>query len=103
MTGQGHQTFADELARFAVGRADSRVTAIAERAAAPLRVVVRGRPGVGGSTVARALDRAGIASGISAATGVTPSTCGADGEADIVVYVITEVVKPAENADVDAD
>src|SRR5262249_58587448 len=40
MTGQGHQTFADELARFAAGRADPRVTAIAERAAAPLRAAV---------------------------------------------------------------
>jgi hypothetical protein len=92
MTGQGHQTFADELARFAAGRADPRVTAIADRAAAPLRVVVLGRPGVGRRTVARALDRAGIASGISATTGATTSAC----DADVVVYVTAEVVKPED-------
>jgi len=45
MTGQGHRAFAEALARFAAGAADGRVTAIAERAAAPLRVVVRGRRG----------------------------------------------------------
>jgi hypothetical protein len=93
MTGQGHQTFVDVLARFAAGRADARVTAIAERAAKPLRVVVRGRPGVGCDTVARALDRAGIASGISAATGPTSPACAAD----IVVYVTAEVIKPEDS------
>ncbi|HZC51447.1 MAG TPA: hypothetical protein VE441_02985, partial [Mycobacterium sp.] len=56
---QGHQIFVDELARFATEHADARVTTIAERAAAPLRVAVRGRRGVGRGTVARALDRAG--------------------------------------------
>jgi hypothetical protein len=90
MTGQGHQIFIDELARFAAGSADPRVTAIAERAAAPLRVVVGGRRGVGRSTVARALDRAGSALGISASTGMTPSA------ADIVVHVTAEVVKPED-------
>ena len=90
MTGQGHQIFVDELARFAAGSADPRVTAIAERAAAPLRVVVGGRRGVGRSTVARALDRAGSAGGISASTGMTPSA------ADIVVHVTAEVVKPED-------
>jgi hypothetical protein len=89
MTGQGHQTFAEELAHFAADSADQRVTAIAERVAAPLRVSVRGRPGVGCRTVARALDRAGVASGISATTAL---------EADVVVYVTAEVVKP-EDAD----
>ncbi|HUH70530.1 MAG TPA: hypothetical protein VLZ05_17725 [Mycobacterium sp.] len=93
---QGHQIFVEELTRFAAGSVDPRVTAIAERAAAPLRVVVRGRRGVGCSAVARALDRVGIASGISATTEVTPSACLADKEADIVVYVTTEVVKPED-------
>ncbi|BBZ49976.1 hypothetical protein H7H82_15580 [Mycobacterium heidelbergense] len=88
MTGQGHRTFADELARFAAGRGDPRVTAIAERAAAPLRVAVRGRPGVGRGTVARALGRAGIASGISITTDA----------ADVVAYVTAEVVKPEDGA-----
>src|SRR5690242_1612504 len=89
MTGRGHKIFVDELARFAAGRDDPRVTAIVERAAAPLRVVVRGRRGVGGSTVARALDGAGLPSGISATTG---SPAGAD----VVVYVTAEVIKPED-------
>ncbi|OBG20583.1 hypothetical protein [Mycobacterium sp. 852002-51057_SCH5723018] len=88
MTGQGHHTFADELARFAAARADARVTAIAERAGAPLRAVVHGRRTVGCGTVARALDRAGDAHGIGVTTGET--------QADVVVYVIAEVVKPED-------
>ncbi len=84
--------FVDELARFAAGHADPRVTAIAERTAAPLRVLVRGRRGVGCGTVTRALDRAGAAAGIAVTT--------ADGrDVDLVVHVTTEVVKPE---DVDA-
>ena len=59
MRAQGHRTFVDELARFAAGHVDPRVTAIAQRCAAPLRVVVRGRRGVGCSTVRRALAGAG--------------------------------------------
>src|SRR5437764_11569664 len=90
MTGQGHKIFADELARFAAGRADPRLTAIAERAGAPLRVVVCGRRGVGCRTVARALDRAGGEYGISATTGSAASAV------DAVVYVTAEVVKPED-------
>jgi hypothetical protein len=93
MTGQGHQTFVDVLARFAAGRGDARVTAIVERAAEPLRVVVRGRPGVGCGTVASALARAGIASGISATTAATSPARAAE----VVVYVIAEVVKPEDS------
>ncbi len=96
MRGQGHQIFVDELARFAAGHADPRVAAIAERTAAPLRVVVRGRRGVGRGTVTRALDRAGIASGISAKAQATPSAWAADRDVDIVVYATTEVVKPED-------
>ena len=94
MKGQGHQIFVDELARFAAEGTDPRVTAIAERAAAPLRVAVRGRLGVGRGTVARALDRAGIASGIM----VTRSASAADPDVDLVVYVTAEVVKPEDAA-----
>lgn len=90
MTGQGHQEFVDELARFAACHPDPRVAAVAERAAARVGVLVRGRPGVGRDTVARALAGAGAAAGISVTT--------AD-DADLVVYVTTEVVKPE---DVDA-
>ncbi|MGO8767458.1 MAG: hypothetical protein ACLQIK_08875 [Mycobacterium sp.] len=85
-----HGSFVDELARFAAGHDDPRVTAIAERTAAPLQVVVRGRRGVGLSTVARALDRAGRAANLS----VTPGARGSDG--DVVVYVTAEVVKPED-------
>ncbi|OBG59425.1 MULTISPECIES: hypothetical protein [unclassified Mycobacterium] len=91
MRGQGHQDFVDELAGFAAGHPDPRVTAIAERTAAPLAVLVRGRPGVGRGTVARALARAGAAAGIAVST--------ADGRAaDVVVQVLAEVAKP-EDAD----
>ncbi|MEE6179452.1 hypothetical protein [Mycobacterium sp. 050134] len=89
MRGRGHQIFAEGLARFAAAHADSRVTAVAERAAAPLRVAVHGRPGVGRGTVARALGGAGRSSGIAITTGA----------ADLFVYVTAEVFKPE---DVDA-
>ncbi|WP_233148011.1 hypothetical protein [Mycobacterium sp. IS-836] len=92
--GQGHQIFVDELTRFAAEHADARVTAIAERAAAPLRVAVRGRRGVGRGTVARALNRAGCAAGIA----VAPPECAGDRDVDVVVYVTAEVIKP-EDAD----
>jgi hypothetical protein len=88
-SGQGQQIFVDQLAHFAAGAADGRVTAVVERVAAPLRVAVRGRRGVGRRTVARALDRAGIASGIV----VTPDV---DLDRDVVVYVTAEVVKPED-------
>lgn len=94
MRGQGHQIFVDELARFADGVVDPRVAAIARRTAAPLRVVVRGRRGVGRRTVARALDRAGTASGIAADLQLSASA--PDPGADAVVYVVAEVVKPED-------
>ncbi len=85
-----HGTFAGELARFAAGHADPRLAAIAERAAAPLRVAVTGRRGVGVSTIARALDRAGRASNMV----VTSDGPGSD----VVVYVTAEVLKPEDVA-----
>lgn len=94
MRGQGHQSFVNELARFAAGQRDPRVTAIAQRSAAPLRVVVGGRRGVGCRTVGRALGGAGRAAGISVADPRTPLVINRD--ADAVVYVITEVVKPED-------
>ena len=71
MRRQGHKAFVGELARFAARGADRRLTAIAERAAAPLRVAVLGRRGVGCSVVARALNHTAIASGISARAGLS--------------------------------
>ena len=84
MSGQGHHIFADELARFAVEAAEPRLTAIARQVAAPLRVAVRGRRGVGRSTVAHALASAGLT--------VTASSA----NAEVDVYVIAEVVKPED-------
>lgn len=94
MRGQGHQIFGDGLARFADGLGDPRVTAIARRTAAPLRVAVRGRRGVGRRTVARALGRAGSASGIAADLQLTSAA--PDPGIDAVVYVVAEVVKPED-------
>jgi hypothetical protein len=87
MRRQGHQTFVEELTRFAAEAADGRLTAIAERVGAPLRVAVRGRRGVGRGTVARALNRG--------ATEVTSDA--ADAGVDVVVYVTAEVVKPEDS------
>lgn len=84
MSGQGHRTFVDELARFAAGVADPRWMAIAERLTVPLRVAVSGRRGVGRRTVAHALGSAGV--------DVTPSPAAADLE----VYLVAEVVKPED-------
>jgi hypothetical protein len=86
MRRHGHKAFVGELARFAARGADRRLTAIAERAAAPLRVAVFGRRGVGCSVVARALNHTAIA----------------DAEPDLVVYVIAEVVKPEDSRAIDA-
>jgi hypothetical protein len=83
MIEQGHQIFVDELKRFATEVADARCAAIADRLAAPLRVAVSGRRGVGRSTLAHALARVGVT--------VTTSA-----EADVDVYVIAEVVKPED-------
>ncbi|OBK14857.1 hypothetical protein [Mycobacterium asiaticum] len=75
--------------------ADQRILAVAERMAAPLRVAVRGRPGVGRRTVAAALDRVGGPAGLTVAT--EPPAQGAE----LQVYVIAEVAKP-EDADAGA-
>ncbi|OBG99562.1 MULTISPECIES: hypothetical protein [unclassified Mycobacterium] len=85
MTRQGHGIFVDELRAFADGHADPRVTVVARRCAAPLRVAVGGRRGVGRRTVARALALAGLA----VTTGVTDA-------ADLDVYVTAEVIKPED-------
>ncbi len=80
----------DELAQFAARVADPRVRAIAERTAQPLHVGVRGRPGVGCSTVARVLARATTSSDRV----VTRLALG--GSADLEVYVLAEVIKPED-------
>ncbi|MEB4209031.1 hypothetical protein [Mycobacterium sp. 94-17] len=90
MKAQGHQTFVDELARFAAGHVDPRVTAIAQRSAAPLRVAVCGRRGVGCRTVRRAL------AGAADAAGIAVVDAAPDRDADALVYVVAEVVKPED-------
>ena len=79
------QPFVEELARFAADSADARLAAIAERAASPPRVAVRGRRGVGCTTVARALN-----------------PVAADADPEVVVYVLAEVVKPEDVRAVEA-
>jgi hypothetical protein len=100
MRRQGHPAFVGELARFAAGAGQTlggRLTAIAERAAAPLRVAVHGRRGVGCSVVARALNHAtAITSAISAEPQVP------EAPEEVVVYVIAEVVKPEDSRAVQA-
>src|ERR1700761_6739284 len=88
MIGQGRQIFVDELERFATEVADSHCAAIAKRLAAPLRVAVSGRRGVGRGTVARALARAADLRG-TIALSTSP-------EVDVDVYVVAEVVKPED-------
>ncbi len=84
VTGQGQQIFAGVLERFAAEVADPRLTAVAHRIAAPLRVGVRGRRGVGRRTVARALNCVGV-----------PVTVD-DEDAEVVVHVVAEALKPED-------
>ncbi len=84
MSGRGHRIFADELAGFAAQLAEPHLDSIATAIAAPLRVAVGGRHGVGRGTVATALASAGLA--------VTGEPAGAE----VDVYVIAEVVKPED-------
>jgi hypothetical protein len=103
MLRQGHLTFVDELTRFAAEAGDERLTAIAERVAAPLRVAVRGRRGAGCSMVARALNRAATASGISAVVASQADAADPDADVvDVVVHVTVEVVKPEDRQAVQA-
>lgn len=85
MRGSGYRIFVEQLAGLAAD-ADPSVGAIAERIAAPIRVGVCGRSGVGRRTVARALDLAGI------------TVAGPADPIDVTVYVTAEVVKPEDRA-----
>jgi hypothetical protein len=85
----GNGGFAEELTRFAAAHADPRVSAVAARVAAPVRVGVRGRRGVGRDTVARALRAANVS-----VTGEQGAEHGSG--ADVVVYVTAEVLKPED-------
>jgi hypothetical protein len=72
------------LTRFAREHGDTAVSAVAARMAAPLRVAVSGRAGVGRATVTRALDGAGWR---IARPGDSP---------DVAVVVVAEAVKPED-------
>lgn len=80
---EGRQIFADELTRFADRDGDARLAEVSARVAAALGVDVRGRRGVGVSTVARALAGAGLE--------ITEA-------GDVTVLVTAEVLKPEDEA-----
>ena len=83
---EGHQIFTDELTRFAERTGDSRISALIPHLDGPLRVAVRGRDGVGRSTVAAAL----------AGAGLRVVDCGEPADVDVVV--VTEALKPEDRA-----
>ncbi|CAN5746826.1 hypothetical protein BH09ACT7_BH09ACT7_26450 [soil metagenome] len=85
MSRQGHQIFADALARHAAQAPDDdRLAGLARWITAPLRVAVDGRRGVGAPTVRAALSAAGVAV--------------VEVDADLSVRVVAEVAKPEDLA-----
>ena len=82
---EGRQIFVDALTRFAEQSRNPRLTSIVRRVAAPLRVAVHGRDGVGRPTVCAALTAAGVA-------------VVKDATADVQVVVIAETLKPEDRA-----
>ncbi|OBF58497.1 hypothetical protein [Mycolicibacterium monacense] len=80
--------FDDVLTRFAQECGDAAVAAVAARLAAPPRVAVTGRAGVGRTTLARALARDGRRV--------------AEHTPDVAVVVVAEAVKPEDVASVAA-
>jgi hypothetical protein len=83
-TTEGHQIFVAALTQFAEQNRVPRMTPIISRIAAPLRVAVLGRDGVGRGTVSAALARAGVT--------VTPDAT----TADVHALVIAEALKPED-------
>jgi len=82
----GRQIFVDALTRFAEQSHNARLTPIIVRIAAPLRIAVLGRDGVGRGTVEAALAESGAM--------VTPDAPAAD----VHVLVIAEALKPEDHA-----
>ena len=78
--------FVEELARFAEQTRDARLSPIVRRAAAPVRIAVHGRSGVGRGTVETALADAGV----SIVERAHP--------ADVHIVVIAEAPKPEDRA-----
>lgn len=87
---EGHQIFVDALTRFAEQSHNPRLTPMIGRIAAPLRIAVMGREGVGRRAVAAALAASGVT--------VTPDSTAAD----VDVLVIAEALKPEDHARVAA-
>ena len=83
---EGRQIFVDALTRFAEHSQNSWLTPIIRRVAAPLRIAVVGRDGVGRGTVAAALTASGVT--------VTPDAT----VADVHALVIAEALKPEDHA-----
>jgi hypothetical protein len=81
---EGLHIFADALTRFAEQSGNPRLTPIVTGIAQPVRVAVRGRNGVGRTTVATAL----AAAGVPVTTDVSA--------ADVEVVVIAEALKPED-------
>lgn len=83
---EGHQIFTNELTRFAQRSGDHRMSTLIDRLGGPLSVAVRGRQGVGRSTVAAALSDVGL------------SVTDDDTTPDVGVVVVAEAVKPEDRA-----
>jgi hypothetical protein len=83
---EGHQIFVDALRQFAEQSSIPRLTPLIARIAAPLRIAVLGRAGVGRGTVAAALTASGVT--------VTPDPAAAD----VRVVVVAESLKPEDRA-----
>lgn len=83
---EGCQIFVDALTQFAEQNRNPRLTPIIRRIAAPIRVAVRGRDGVGRGTVAAALTAAGVAVSADEAA------------ADVNAVVIAEALKPEDRS-----
>lgn len=88
MSGQGLQIFTEALRRCAARTADPELPALADAVAAPLRIDVRGRRGVGGRRVVAALRADGHLIGPAGASGTSG--------ADVRLYVLAEVCKPED-------
>ena len=86
--------FGELLAEFAARVRDLRVLEIEERFREPLTVVVRGRRGVGRGAVTAALADSGVT-----VTADADADADADSEgADVNVFVVAEVLKPEDRA-----
>ncbi|WP_193044942.1 hypothetical protein [Mycolicibacterium baixiangningiae] len=88
----------DVLTRFAQECGDPGVPEVAARLAAPLRVAVSGRAGVGRTTVTRVLTSAGWLAVDSPDNPDNPDS--PDGAADVAVVVVAEAVKPEDRSSV---